>query len=151
MYRSHGALRGHLCDSTAFLFATWLDLIDIQDSRNFSPIQYTRPTPDATHLSTVELSRVGGVHWIRITTADGCVFTAFRSPKWRNSTSLSANLFRLVETVANYSREFRTRRLPPTRFNCRRDLALGNRKLGDGPVDRGGRNKAESSLEFEAP
>jgi len=36
---------------------------------------------------------------IWVTTADGCVHTA--PPTRRNSTSLMANLFGLVETVAN--------------------------------------------------
>ena len=38
------------------------------------------------------------INWV--TTADGCVHAA-ESPTRRKSTSLSANLFRLIETVAN--------------------------------------------------
>ena len=49
------------------------------------------------------------VNWV--TTADGCIFTV---PTRRNATSLSANLFRLVETVAN---QLRIPYTPPMRLN----------------------------------
>ena len=48
-----------------------------------------------TNLSSSTAQKI--VNWI--TTADGCVHTADTTR--RNSTSLLANLFRLVETVAN--------------------------------------------------